>query len=166
MPAELVVDAGPDAMAKWQSAKTLALRGEIDDGRDQRALVWRTAIQRALENWHAQAQLKWADFLQLDFGRIFREAIAAQFGPEAGSIPPDVVALGEVARTAAMRRWQQDMAYPGRRPVALLDREAAKVTVNGLQLDSTVADTGASKPLLHRRIVDRLKLPLAGGVST
>ena len=163
MPAELVVDAGPDAMAKWQSAKTLALRGEIDDGRDQRALVWRTAIQRALENWHAQAQLKWADFLQLDFGRIFREAIAAQFGPEAGSIPPDVGLLGEVARTAAMRRWQQDMAYPGRRPVALLDREAAKVTVNGLQLDSTVADTGASKPLLHRRIVDRLNLPLAGG---
>ena len=47
--------------------------------------------------------------------------------------------------------------------MALLDREAAKVTVNGLQLDNTVADTGASKPMLHRRIVARLNLPLAGG---
>ncbi len=48
-------------MGKFSIITTPSAR-EIDDGRDQRALVWRTAIQRALENWHAQAQLKWADF--------------------------------------------------------------------------------------------------------
>ena len=187
LPAELVADHSPEAVSRWRSAQSLALRGQLGEGHDPREVAWRRAVQDAIDAWRTQARLQYSDYLQVDLRAVVREAAVAVYGQQMMGQPGSEEILlaavsdavlsryledsvgGGATDAAQLRAWQRSVAMTNgrRRSVAHVDTAKVTVTVGGQTLKAVVADTGANKALLHARVLQRMEkdVPLAGTIA-
>lgn len=174
VPAELLVNTNAEGAEAWREARTKALRGHLGDGRDHRLLAWENALRRATQVWLQQAALQWSDLCHIDLRGVFREGIERQFGQNAAAameaavmaVPMDIKGPeGKVPSDAGQQEsqfieWQNEVRQSGVRPVALLSPTVGRVTVGGHAIEFCLADTGANKSMVHRRVIERI-----GGVK-
>ena len=180
---DIVADTSVEGAAAWQRAKAGALAGDLHNGQDPRSIAWHTAIEKAVALWTAQARLTWRDFTRIDLRAVFREAVTVTYGaaaatflaspaeygvPVAASPPKPPPRMSSEARANAtlqqhrMQRaaWRRSIKWPGRRPVAMIDGSAIKVTINGMTASHVVLDLGANEPMIHERMVKAGQIPV------
>jgi hypothetical protein len=93
-----------------------------------------------------------------DMATVIAASMVGEMSMEGQSTAADAA----LQREAKLREWQEAMDQQGKRTVALLERDTARVMVGNTAIDNTVCDTGANEPLLHRRVLDRIgNVPLA-----
>ncbi len=162
---DIAADTSVEAAAAWQRAKAGAWAGDLHNGQDPRSIMWHTAIEKALALWTAQAMLTWRDFTHIDLRAVFREAVTVTYGAAAAILlaspteygvhvstsppqpPPRISPEAREAEALHQHRmqrasWRRSIMWHGRRLIAMIDRSAIRVTINGMTAGHVVLDLG------------------------